>query len=160
PERPSPPHALHYLELRNSGIYAAAAAPDSGHFALPREVSARHGRRSNENGGPRRSHQCSESDLVAAPGACPKLGPQPRGGKSANQRAFRGGQVDLGSSATNGRGSGTLGDRERKRLFPGSLRPRTLDRSVVESAKNFRRDTPLKSPRSAAHLNFCDRPLL
>ena len=63
-------------------------------------------------------------------------------------RAFGGGESDAGPPATNGSGPGTLGDRERARLFPRSIRAGTLHCRVVERTQNFGRDAPLQRARS------------
>ena len=65
----------------------------------------------------RGSRQRAEGDSAAAPGARSESGPQPRRGEGAHRRAFRGGQVDAGPATANGRGPGTLGDRERADYF-------------------------------------------
>src|SRR5258708_20134430 len=96
----------------------------------------------------------AKSNSAVAPGPLPESWPQPGGAESASGRARRGGAEDAGSPPENGSGPGSVGDRKRLHLLPRDFRTGAFDGSSVEGAGDFRREAPLQSAGSAAHLDL------
>src|ERR1017187_7163176 len=109
-ERPPPSYPLHHFQLRDFGLHASTAPYYCGNCPLSGKITPRPGGWSHEAVGPGRSSQRAEGNSVASSGACPEPGTQPRRGKSTCRRALWGSEIDAGPSASNGSGSGALGD--------------------------------------------------